>query len=80
MTPGVADTDHSLLVRLRKGDEEAFVTLYRKRQGAIYRFALHMSGLASAAEDVTPDIVLAWLEDRSRSLGITRFSFSTCDA
>ncbi len=63
MNPGTADTDHSLLVRLRKGDEEAFVTLYRKRQGAIYRFALHMSGSASSAEDVTQEVFLALLRE-----------------
>jgi RNA polymerase sigma-70 factor (ECF subfamily) len=58
-----ADTDHGLLVRLRKGDEEAFVTLYRKRQGAIYRFSLHMSGSAAAAEDVTQEVFLALLRE-----------------
>jgi RNA polymerase sigma-70 factor (ECF subfamily) len=63
MTPGTADTDHHLLIRLRKGDEQAFVALYRKRQGAIYRFALHMSGSAQAAEDVTQDVFLALLRE-----------------
>ena len=63
MNPGVSETDHSLLVRLRKGDESAFVTLYRKRQGAIYRFALHMSGSAAAAEDVTQEVFLALLRE-----------------
>ena len=63
MNPGTADTDHHLLLRLRKGDEEAFVTLYRKRQGAIYRFALHMSGSSSSAEDVTQEVFLALLRE-----------------
>lgn len=61
MTPDAADTDYNLLIRLRKGDETAFVDLYRKRQGALYRFALHMSGSASLAEDITQEVFLALL-------------------
>ena len=55
------ETDDDLFFRLRKGDEQAFVALYRRRQGAIYRFALHMSGSASAAEDITQEVFLALL-------------------
>jgi RNA polymerase sigma-70 factor (ECF subfamily) len=63
MTPGTADTDYNLLIRLRKGDEQAFLALYGKRQAAIYRFALHMSGSAEAAEDVTQEVFLALLRE-----------------
>jgi len=52
-----------LLACLRKGDESAFLALYRRRQGPIYRFALHMSGSASQAEDVTQEVFLAILRD-----------------
>ena len=55
------ETDDDLFFRLRNGDEQAFVALYRRRQGAIYRFALHMSGSASAAEDITQEVFLALL-------------------
>jgi RNA polymerase sigma-70 factor (ECF subfamily) len=51
-------TDDELLSGLRSGDEQAFVTLYRRRQGAIYRFARHMSGSASLAEDITQEVFL----------------------
>jgi RNA polymerase sigma-70 factor (ECF subfamily) len=57
------ETDDQLFVRLRAGDEGAFVALYRKRQGALYRFALHMSGSTSTAEDVTQEVFLALLRD-----------------
>jgi RNA polymerase sigma-70 factor (ECF subfamily) len=57
------ETDDELFVRLRGGEEEAFVALYRKRQGAIYRFALHMSGSAAVAEDITQEVFLALLRD-----------------
>jgi len=63
MTPSPPETDDDLLTRLRSGDEEAFVTLYRRRQGAIYRFALHMSGSQPVAEDVTQEVFLALLRE-----------------
>ena len=55
------DTDDGLFARLRGGDEAAFVALYRRRQGALYRFAMHMGGSATAAEDVTQEVFLALL-------------------
>jgi RNA polymerase sigma-70 factor (ECF subfamily) len=55
------ETDDVLLSRLRRGDEAAFVALYRRRQGAIYRFAMHMSGSATTAEDITQEVFLALL-------------------
>ena len=58
-----SQTDDELLVGLRNGDEQAFVALYRRRQGAIYRFAMHMSGSASAAEDITQEVFLALLRE-----------------
>ena len=61
MTLRQPDADHQLFVRLRQGDEQAFVTLYRRRQAPIYRFALHMSGSSAVAEDVTQEVFLALL-------------------
>jgi RNA polymerase sigma-70 factor, ECF subfamily len=55
--------DDQLLLRLRNGDEESFVTLYRRRQAAIYRFAMHMSGSSTVAEDITQEVFLALLRD-----------------
>lgn len=52
-------TDESLLERLRAGDQAAFLALYRRRQAGIYRFALHMSGSAVVAEDITQEVFLA---------------------
>ena len=58
-----SQTDDELLFRLRNGDEQAFAVLYRRRQGAIYRFAMHMSGSPSAAEDITQEVFLALLRE-----------------
>lgn len=53
--------DFDLLQRLRRGDEAAFLELYRRRQGAIYRFALHLSGSPSAAEDIVQEVFITLL-------------------
>jgi RNA polymerase sigma-70 factor (ECF subfamily) len=63
MTPSPPETDDELLIRLRNGDEEAFAALYRRRQAAIYRFALHMSGSMPAAEDVVQEVFLVLLRE-----------------
>jgi RNA polymerase sigma-70 factor (ECF subfamily) len=57
------DTDEELLIRIHSGDEQAFVSLYRKRQAAIFRFALHMSGSEAVAEDITQEVFLAVIRD-----------------
>jgi RNA polymerase sigma-70 factor, ECF subfamily len=54
-----ADWDNQLFVRMRSGEEAAFVELYRKLQPPIYRFALNMTGSRSVAEDVTQETFLA---------------------
>jgi RNA polymerase sigma-70 factor (ECF subfamily) len=57
------ETDDELLLRIQSGDEQAFVELYRRRQAALYRFALHMSGSMPVAEDVTQEVFLALLRE-----------------
>src|SRR6202795_596317 len=59
-------SDEDLLGAARGGDEAAFTALYRRRQGAVYRFALHMSGDAAVSEDVTQEVFLALLEGGGR--------------
>src|ERR1035441_503127 len=61
MTSAPLETDDELLVRVKSGDEEAFLTLYRRRQAGLFRFALHMSGSKPLAEDVTQEVFLALL-------------------
>ena len=63
MKPRAAETDDELLLRIRQGDEQAFMALYHRRQGALYRFALHLSGSAAAAEDITQEVFLALFRD-----------------
>src|SRR6478672_1611239 len=62
-TMTAAETDEELLVSIHSGDEQAFVSLYRRRQAAIFRFALHMSGSETTAEDITQEVFLAMIRD-----------------
>ena len=62
MTEHIA-SDEQLLRRLLAGDGDAFADLYRRRQGAVYRFALQMSGSDAIAEDVTQETFLALMRD-----------------
>jgi len=56
-------SDDELLRLMRAGDERAFLELYQGRGGAIYRFALRMSGSEAIAEDVTHDVFIALIND-----------------
>jgi RNA polymerase sigma-70 factor (ECF subfamily) len=58
--------DAELLQGLRQGSAEAFGALYRRYQGAIYRFALHLTGSTSAAEDVTQEVFAALIRGREQ--------------
>src|SRR6478672_2902818 len=55
------ETDEDLLIRMHSGDEQAFVSLYRRRQGGIFRFALQMTGVEAQAEDITQEVFLTLL-------------------
>jgi len=59
-------TDAELLGLAREGQDAAFLLLYRRRQGKIYRFAMQMSGSSSIAEDVTQEVFLALVRGPAR--------------
>ena len=56
-------SDGDLLRRMMAGDEDAFTTLYRRRQAGVYRFALQMSGSEAIAEDVTQEVFLTLMRE-----------------
>src|SRR5450432_2269367 len=58
--------DEQLLQAALHGDEAAFTALYRRRQGGVYRFALHMSCDSAVSEDVTQEGFVALLESGGR--------------
>ena len=48
-----APSDEDLLAATARGDEEAFVEIYRRYRDRIYRYASRMTGSAEAAHDIT---------------------------
>lgn len=59
-------TDEDLLQRMVAGYEDAFTTLYRRRQGNIYRFALQMTGCRAKAEEVTQETFMVLIREAGR--------------
>jgi len=59
-------SDDVLLARIARGAADALAALFRRRQGDVYRFALHMSGAVAVAEDVTQDVFLIVMRDAGR--------------
>lgn len=59
-------SDEDLLAGARDGDASAFTALYRRRQGSVYRFALHMCGDPAVSEDVTQEVFLELLKGGAR--------------
>ncbi|HEY0169790.1 MAG TPA: RNA polymerase sigma factor [Pyrinomonadaceae bacterium] len=63
MAVSLQHTDAELLRLMLAGDEEAFTTLYRRRQGGVYRFALQMSGSEALADDVVQETFMVLIRD-----------------
>jgi RNA polymerase sigma-70 factor, ECF subfamily len=57
------DRDELLLRRAAKGDEDAFLLVYRRHQGGLYRFALRMTGSAWAAEEIVQDVFMTLVRE-----------------
>jgi len=45
------------------GDEGAFAALYERLKGNVYRFALHMTGSPTLADDIVQDAFIALIEE-----------------
>ncbi len=53
---GMQRSDEELYRLMKGGDREAFGELYERRGPALRRYALHMSGSASVAEEVSHEV------------------------
>ncbi len=74
MTVPEEKPDDELLRLALAGDEAAFVMLYRRRQGGIYRYAFHMCGSEIIAEDVTQEVFMALIRGEKLSYDPARGS------
>jgi RNA polymerase sigma-70 factor, ECF subfamily len=58
-------SDDDLMARIAGGDRDAFALLYRRHRADVLRFALHVSGSPSVADDVSQDVFMAVIHDAS---------------
>jgi RNA polymerase sigma-70 factor (ECF subfamily) len=58
-------TDDELIFRIAGGNREAFALLYRRYRTDVYRFAAHVSGSSTVADDVVQDVFVAVIEGAS---------------
>lgn len=58
--------DERVLKRALKGDKDAFSHIYRRMNGAVFRFAFHMTGCRAMAEDVTQETFLELIKRPER--------------
>jgi RNA polymerase sigma-70 factor, ECF subfamily len=63
MAPETQPSDSDLMRGMIAGDERAFVSLYRRWQGSLYRFALQMTGNSGLAEEITQEAFLALIRE-----------------
>ena len=59
-------SDEELLARVAAGEVAALATLFKRRQQNVFRFALHLTGSTSIADDVTQDVFIAVIRDAAR--------------
>jgi RNA polymerase sigma-70 factor (ECF subfamily) len=58
MAEPVETRDIELLRRLAAGDDDAFLEFYRRHQGGLYRYAVHMCGSPQSAADIVQETFL----------------------
>src|ERR1700719_1816625 len=58
--------DIELMRRLAEGDEGAFLEFYRRHQGGLYRYAIHMAGRPEAAADVVQETFLTLIRQAGK--------------
>lgn len=59
-------SDEELYRRMRNGNQDAFAQLYERREPALYRFALHMSGSTPVAEEVAHEVFVQLMSPSTR--------------
>ena len=56
-------SDAELLKAALAGDEDAFLLLYAKLKGGVFRYAFHMTSSSSVAEEVTQEVFMTLLKE-----------------
>jgi RNA polymerase sigma-70 factor, ECF subfamily len=63
MTQDTQRADDELIANIRDGDRNAFALLYRRYRADVYRFAAHVSGSATIADDVVQEVFVVVIEN-----------------
>ena len=63
MKTETSPSDIELFQAMLAGDEEALAVLYRRRAREVHRFALHMCGSQSLADDVTQEVFMVLIRE-----------------
>lgn len=66
MPPEDLQPELELLARMKRGDEAAFVQLYRRHRDPVYRLALLYSGSTAHAADVTQEVFVHFMTQTSQ--------------
>src|SRR6188768_3558379 len=59
-------SDERLLAAVARGEEKAFLIVYRRRQSSVYRYALHLCGDVDVAAETVQETFMALLRDAGR--------------
>jgi len=59
-------SDEQLYQLMKKGNSQAFAELYERREPALYRYALHMTGSSSSAEEVAQEVFIQLMAPSTR--------------
>ena len=59
-------SDEELYRFMKAGDREAFADLYERREPALFRYAMHMSGSAAAAEEIAQEVFVQLMSANTR--------------
>lgn len=66
MTSRTDRSDGDLVTAAAAGDRDAFAALYQRHHLGVYRFARTMTGSVAAAEDVTQEVFLTFMQGLDR--------------
>lgn len=59
-------SDEELYRQMKNGSQDAFAALYERREPGLYRFALHMSGSPTVAEEVSNEVFVQLMRPAMR--------------
>ncbi len=66
MSALIQQTDEQLFRLMKKGDKRAFAELYERREPALHRYAMHMTGSSQSAEEIAHEVFVQLMSAHTR--------------